>query len=488
MMHGRMVPESAHNTVVKSGYFLKNLKEAFSRFKAENLNMVSIKNNSGRQNSNNRFHAIPTILLIVCLSLPLIHCKGNNASPEPNPFTNPTINSISPTNILAGSDTFTLTVNGTNFNRGSSVRWSGSERSTTYVSSTRLTATIAAADISASGTKNISVRNTTTSGAISNTLLFHINNPAPIISSINPSSIPADSSGFTLIIYGANFAPGSSVQWGDSNIAADYISSTQIAAAITSTDVANTGLVAISVMNPSPGGGLSNSVTFEVKTSGVYILTKNLPDGYNAKEYAYTLQAEGGSLPYTWTIQAGSLPGGLNLDSNGDISGNPPVVGVDTDYVFTAQVSGGVLTDSQDLSIRIRTSNFGRNDTCGPNTATPISNGPIRASLSPYGDRDVYSFQGTAGNRVTIEVFAQRMPLYGDPREQDIYMDSFLEILDDVCSTIQYNDDIDLGIVLDSKIADYSLPYTGTYYIRISDLRGDGRPDFQYDLHLSGAD
>ena len=30
--------------------------------------------------------------------------------------------------------------------------------------------------------------------------------------------------------------------------------------------------------------------------------------------------------------------------------------------------------------------------------------------------------------------------------------------------------------------------YDGTYYIRVSDLRGDGRPDFIYDLSLSGAD
>ena len=33
-----------------------------------------------------------------------------------------------------------------------------------------------------------------------------------------------------------------------------------------------------------------------------------------------------------------------------------------------------------------------------------------------------------------------------------------------------------------------SLPYTGTYFIRVRDFRGDGRPDLIYELSLSGAD
>jgi len=44
---------------------------------------------------------------------------------------------------------FTLTVNGSGFTASSVVRWNGSDRPTTFVSSTRLTAAIAAADVSA---------------------------------------------------------------------------------------------------------------------------------------------------------------------------------------------------------------------------------------------------------------------------------------------------------------------------------------------------
>jgi hypothetical protein len=110
-----------------------------------------------------------------------------------------------------------------------------------------------------------------------------------------------------------------------------------------------------------------------------------------------------------------------------------------------------------------------------------------RASISPYGDVDVYAFQGTAGSRATIEIYAQRLTLYGDPTSTDVFLDSFLELLNSSCVQLTYNDDISSGIIRDSLIASYTLPYTGTYYVRISDLRADGRPDFIYEMHLSGA-
>jgi hypothetical protein len=423
--------------------------------------------------------------LIACLSFFLTGCGGQSS---PSPDSTPVISSISPANISAGNGSFSLTVNGSNFNSGSTVRWSGSSRTTQYVSRTQLTAVITASDVSEGGIWTITVRNTSPSIATSNGINFSVNNPVPSITSINPSSVKAGSASITLIIYGRNFIPGSSVQWGDTVKTADYINSTRIAVSLTPGSVASTR--SVSVSNPAPGGGTSNSVSLNATDPGLSVLTKNLPVASSSKAYSYTLKADGGIPPYTWNVESGTLPAGLNLDSSGEISGDPPAVGADTNSPFTVRVSDTATPQSstlQDLGILVKSMSLGRNDECGPAAATPVSNGMIRASLSPYGDRDVYTFQGTAGNPVTIEIFAERIPLYGNPLEQDIYIDSFLEILNNGCSLIQYNDDIDLGVLHDSKISDFVLPYTGTYYIRVSDLRGDGRPDFQYELHLSGA-
>lgn len=90
----------------------------------------------------------------------------------------PSITSISPTSRVANSGAFTLTVNGSNFTSGSIVRWNGVNRTTTFVSSTQLTASIPASDITTSGSAAITVA---TGTAISNSQTF----------TIDPAGVPS---------------------------------------------------------------------------------------------------------------------------------------------------------------------------------------------------------------------------------------------------------------------------------------------------------
>jgi len=69
----------------------------------------------------------------------------------------PTLSSINPTSASSGGGALTLTVNGTSFQANSVVRWNGSNRSTTFVSDSRLTAAIPASDLAAAGTASITV-------------------------------------------------------------------------------------------------------------------------------------------------------------------------------------------------------------------------------------------------------------------------------------------------------------------------------------------
>ncbi len=75
----------------------------------------------------------------------------------------PLSTSISPTTAEAGSSAFTLTVNGSNFVNGESIiRWNETDRPTTFVSTTELTAIINADDIASGGTANVTLYNTCT--------------------------------------------------------------------------------------------------------------------------------------------------------------------------------------------------------------------------------------------------------------------------------------------------------------------------------------
>ncbi len=314
-------------------------------------------------------------------------------------------------------------------------------------------------------------------------------NPVPDLIAIFPTSAPAGSRDFVLTVSGYNFLSGSVVQWGGSSRTTTFVSSSQLTAAIPAGDVSSVRTVSVTVLNPAPGGGSSGAKSFSITpVLPLTLLTSSLPDASPSRAYQYSLRAEGGVPPYTWSVTSGSLPDNLSFSTGGVISGTPSAVSADTNFSFAAQLKDYAYqpnTLTQPFTILVRAGKLGRNDSCG--TATPILNGVIRASLSPYGDIDVYSFQGIAGASVTAEIYAQRLTIYEGSNTRDIFLDSFLEILDSDCQTLISHDDINPGVDQDSVISSYKLPYTGKYYIRVSDLRGDGRPDFIYELHLSGA-
>ena len=94
-------------------------------------------------------------------------------NPIPNPA--PSLTSLSPASAVVGSPAFTLTLSGTNFVSGSQVLWNGSQRTTTYLSNTSLTAQISATDLSSPGTASVSVQNPSPGGGTSAAVSFSIN-------------------------------------------------------------------------------------------------------------------------------------------------------------------------------------------------------------------------------------------------------------------------------------------------------------------------
>ena len=80
------------------------------------------------------------------------------------------------------------------------------------------------------------------------------------------------------------------------------------------------------------------------------ITTKFLPEGKVNEEYATSLSANG-SEPITWNVTDGNLPTGLNLSTNGKITGIPTAPG---DYVFTVTASNDVGSVSKELTITVK--------------------------------------------------------------------------------------------------------------------------------------
>ena len=97
------------------------------------------------------------------------------------------------------------------------------------------------------------------------TLMAQPPNPVPFLNQpLQPGHIAAGGAAFTLTVNGAGFAPGSVVQWNTSARSTIFISKSQLTAAIQASDIANGGTASVTVVNPAPGGGTSNIVSFAI--------------------------------------------------------------------------------------------------------------------------------------------------------------------------------------------------------------------------------
>jgi len=342
----------------------------------------------------------------------------------------PVIGSLSPTAVLQDGPDFTLTVNGSNFVADSRVRLNGSNRNTTFVSSTRLTARIQDNDIRQPGSLSITVFTPTPGGGTSNAMTLTVTSsltittnstlpaavvgspysqtlaaaggllpytwsvttgslPAglalapstgvlsgspstsgsfnftvqvsdsgqpspqtatkafslvvsaagPVLSSIDPSSVPAGSSAFTLTVNGTNFVSGSTVRWNGSNRTTTFVNASQLRASILDGNIASPGTASVTVANP--GGSTSNALTFTISPPLLTITTSSpLTAGVVGIAYSQTLSASGGQSPYTWSVATGFLPPGVALaPSTGVLSGTPSTPGT-FDFTVRASDSG----------------------------------------------------------------------------------------------------------------------------------------------------
>jgi len=114
-------------------------------------------------------------LVAGCLLLFLLGITGVAvAQQHPVPFIN---QPLVPDAAKPGSAAFTLTVNGSGFVAGSAVHWNGTARATTFVSSSKLTASIATSDIAKPGTASVTVVSPGPGGGTSNVAFFEVSWP-----------------------------------------------------------------------------------------------------------------------------------------------------------------------------------------------------------------------------------------------------------------------------------------------------------------------
>jgi hypothetical protein len=107
---------------------------------------------------------ISTVFLTALIAFTLACGYSSKATTPAVAGTTPTIASLSPANATHGDSAFVLTVNGTNFSNSAVINFAGVAQTTNQVSTTQLTATIAAAEFATAETVAVTVTNPGTPG------------------------------------------------------------------------------------------------------------------------------------------------------------------------------------------------------------------------------------------------------------------------------------------------------------------------------------
>jgi len=265
----------------------------------------------------------------------------------------PTLTSVAPGSVLLGSTAASVTVTGTNFVPGVALSVNGSPRVTTYVSSTNLTAAFTADDFASARSLPLNVINPKPGGGTSGTSSLTVNNPAPAITALSPSTVVAGAAATQVAITGSGFLPSTVLQINGATRAVTYVSSTQMTLTLTSADLATAGSLTFTTQNPAPGGGSSAGVAFTVtsKASTTPIVSSLNPTTFLAGAGDSSLAVFGQNFVNTSQVQWNGTALTTSLVSQSLFNG----ISYTTQTYLTARVPASLLTATGSATITVNT-------------------------------------------------------------------------------------------------------------------------------------
>lgn len=195
----------------------------------------------------------------------------------------PTITDLQPKTVLAGSGGVNLLILGRNFVPTSIVTVNGQNRTATFNNSTSLQVGITAADVAQAGNVMIAVLNPPPNGGTSDAVPLAVQNPVPTISSVTPTGVQAGTTApTTLSVAGTGFMTSSQILINGGARSTVVTGAAGASTQLTSGDLGAGAVDQIQVMNPGPGGGVSNILTFAVNptaTVGLPVILDLAPNG-----------------------------------------------------------------------------------------------------------------------------------------------------------------------------------------------------------------
>jgi hypothetical protein len=225
---------------------------------------------------------------------------------------------------------------------------------------------------------------------------------APQLTSINPATVTAGSTGFTLAVAGNNFANNAVVLVNGNARPTTYVSAIQLRATIPSSDLTAVGQLNVSVSNPGVGGGVSLPLSLAITSTPIPLLGSISPAKVVAGGPSFTLIIDGSNFA---------------SDSVAQINGTSRV----TTVVNSNQLAT-TLTDTD-----ISASGFPNMTVFSPSTGVTSNATPL--TVFRYGDLNFDNTVDIVDLVVLANYLAGNLTLL-DPITADLNLDGFIDLTD----------------------------------------------------------
>jgi IPT/TIG domain len=159
--------------------------------------------------------------------------------------------------------------------------------------------------------------------------------PLPAIASLSPSTVVLGGPAFTLTVNGSNFVTGATVYWNHVSRVTQFVSSSQLTAAILASDLAlpSANSASITVQNPAPSAGVSNAENLVLQNPAPIISAVSPTSGL-----------AGLSIPIT--VSGSGFVAGATVEVGGQTFPTNTVTASSLNAQITASVGSQTLTQT----------------------------------------------------------------------------------------------------------------------------------------------
>ncbi len=276
----------------------------------------------------------------------------------------PTVTSTSPSSRGQGAVAQTVAIKGSGFTSGATSSFGSgiAVNSTTFKSSTELTANVTIEAGASTGARTVTVTNA--DGGVGSASAFTVNAP-PNVESTSPSSRPQGASKQTVSIKGSGLVNGATSSFG-SGITVEsttFVNSTELSAKVSVEAGASTGARTVTVTNPD--GGVDTLAGGFTVTSGPGVESISPSSGHKGGSQAVTIKGSG-------------FAGGASAAFGSGITVNSTTFKSSTELTAYVTIEAGASTGARSVTVTNPDSGSG-----SLASAFTVNSAPSIESLSP---------------------------------------------------------------------------------------------------------